>query len=77
MFDVLLCYGLTANMIRAGYLALVGDFFLQAWAGCRRIGARAAAIPRWRSHSGATLRRASDITLRRLARVETYITSMT
>ena len=77
MFDVLLCYGFTANMIRAGCLGLVGDFFLQAWASCRQIGVAAAATTRSRSHSGATLRRASDITLRRLARLETYVTSMT
>ena len=77
MFDVLLCYGFTANMIRAGYLGLVADFLRQVWASSRRFGTAAAAIARSRSHSRATLRLASDITLRRLARLETHVTSMT
>ena len=37
MLDMLLCYGFAANMIRAGYLGLVGDLFRQVWASCRRL----------------------------------------
>ena len=35
MLDMLLCYGLATNMIRAGYLGLVSDLFRQVWVACR------------------------------------------
>lgn len=75
MFDMLLCYGFAANVIRAGYLGLVADLFRQAWATCRELGVAAARRP---SRGGAPiLRTAGEIVLRRLARLETYVTSMT
>jgi hypothetical protein len=76
MFDVLLCYGFTANMIRAGYVGLVSDLIRQAWASCRQVAA--AAIGRRPSRGSATrLRHAGEIARRRLTRLETYVTSMT
>jgi hypothetical protein len=78
MLDVLLCYGFTANMIRAGYFGLVADFFRQVWAACCRLRAATAAGARRLSRGRAAhLRRASETTLRSLARLETYVTSMT
>ena len=77
MFDVLICYGFAANMIRAGYLSLVGDLFRQAWLSCRQFGAAAAAVVRRPALSGTPRpSRTSGMTLRRLARLETYVTSM-
>jgi hypothetical protein len=78
MLDVLLCYGFAANMIRAGYFGLVADFFRQLWVACRWLGAAiAAGIRRLSRGRAARLRRVNEITLRRLARLETYVTSMT
>lgn len=78
MLDMLLCYGFAANMIRAGYLGLAGDLFRQVWASCRWFGAVVAARARRSSLNGAAcLRAAGEITLRRLARCEFHVTSMT
>jgi hypothetical protein len=78
MLDMLLCYGFAATMIRAGYLGLVGDLFRQVWASCRWFGAVVAAGARRPSLGGAAyLRAAGEITLRRLARCEFHVTSMT
>ena len=78
MLDMLLCYGFAANMIRAGYLGLVGDLFRQVWASCRWLGAVMAARARRPSLGGAAyLRAAGEIPLRRLTRREIHVTSMT
>ena len=77
MLDMLLCYGFVATMIRAGYLALVGDLFRQVWASCRWLGAVVAAGAQRSSLNGAAyLRAAGEIPLRRLARREIRVTSM-
>jgi hypothetical protein len=78
MLDMLFCYGIAANLIRAGYLGLVSDLFRQIWSDCRRFGAVATAGARRPSQSGsAQLRTSGEITLRRLARLEIHVTSMT
>lgn len=77
MFDALLCYGFAVSIIRAGYLGLVADLLRQASGSCRQIGAAAIGFARRRASAAAHLRRADDTTLRRLARLETYVTSMT
>jgi hypothetical protein len=75
MLDLLLCYGFAAHMVRAGYFALVTDLFRQAWATCRGLGVAAMRHP---SRSGALFfRGAGQIVLRRPARLETHVTSMT
>ena len=79
MLDMLLCYGLAANMIRAGYLRL-GRRPLSASLGhlAARSARVAAGSPR-PSLSGAAsaFGSAGEITLRRLARLEIHVTSMT
>jgi hypothetical protein len=75
MFDVLLCYGFAANVIRAGYLGLVTDLFRQAWATCRELGV--AAGRRLSRGRAPILRGAGQIVSRRLARPEAYVASMT
>ncbi|MFZ2064410.1 MAG: hypothetical protein WAV27_00355 [Xanthobacteraceae bacterium] len=78
MLDMLLCYGFAANMIRAGYLGLVGDLFRQLWASCHRFGAVVATGARRPSLSGAAYIWAGRRNpLRRLARCEIHVTSMT
>jgi hypothetical protein len=74
MLDVLLCYGFAAQMVRAGYFALVTDLFRQAWGTCRGLGAAAARLPT--RGSALTPRGAGEIVLRRLDRIETFVTSM-
>ncbi len=77
MLDVLLCYGIAANMIRAGYLGLVADLLRQVWAACRQFVAVATTVRRpWRSGADQ-FRRAGESTPRRLARLETYVISVT
>ena len=67
-----------ATVIRAGYLGLVGDLFRQVWASCRWFGAVVPAGARRPSLGGAAyLRAAGEVTLRRLARCEFHVTSMT
>ncbi len=76
MFDVLLCYGFATNVIRAGYLGLVGDLFREAWANCRRLGAAAKSMVRGPlCCRTAYLRRANGFIVRRLLRLETHVTS--
>jgi hypothetical protein len=78
MLDMLLCYGLATNMIRAGYLGLVSDLFRQIWLACRHVvGAMAAAESREPSHSGLVhLRAGSESTLLRMVRLEIHVISM-
>ena len=76
MLDLLFCYGVVANMIYAGYFGLVADLFRKVWS-TRRYGVAAASAALWRRAGRALTGNIRGDVTQRMARLETYVTSMT
>jgi len=75
MLDMLFCCGVVANMIQVGYFHLAADLFRKIGSSCRGCLAAAAGF---RPRSGTAIAgRASKSINRRLARLESYVTSTT